>query len=431
MSSFKCGPDYIDPMFHTKVIGTKSTNLDTFFTDLETTRYLFARAAEGTAISVMEGVMGYYDGLGGISTKASAADLAEVTETPVLLIVNARGMSLSALAVIKGFLTYQEPTRIKGIILNQISEMMYGELADLIEKELGISVYGYVPKVPELTLESRHLGLVLPEEVAGLTEKLDGLAAVLEKTLDLDGILELAETAEPIIKDEPEALCQIKREAKLIQEKQPVVAVASDEAFCFIYEDNLRILKELGAKLHFFSPIHDEKLPEDAAGLLLYGGYPELFATPLGDNISMKESIYKAIMAGVPTMAECGGFMYLHEEMEDMEGQSIPMAGVIRGRAYRTKRLGRFGYISLTAQETGILGSKNKKAIKGHEFHYFDSTSCGESFLAQKPLRKRNWSCIHGKENALMGFPHLYYYSNPSLALDFLQECVKFGGARA
>ena len=424
VSSFKCGPDYIDPMFHSQMLHTSSRNLDTFFTDREMTRYLFARGAEKADISVMEGVMGYYDGMGLTSTAASSSDLAEVTETPVLLIVNVRGMSLSAAALIQGFLTYRTPSRIRGVILNQASGMVYKELAEQIEKELHIPVFGYVPKVPELTLESRHLGLVMPDEVEGLNEKLERLAETLEETLDMDSILELAASAPEIGGKAPEYLAEVLKSAGAVRKAQPVIAVARDEAFCFFYEDNLRLLRELGAEIRYFSPIQDKKLPEHTAGLLLYGGYPELKARELSQNTAMLEEIRNALSGGMPCLAECGGFMYLHESMEDMEGKAYPMAGVIEGRAYRTGKLGRFGYIGLEAQEKGVLGEG--KSLKGHEFHYFDSTSCGESFLAKKPNRNRSWACIHGRERAVMGFPHLYYYSNPAFAEEFLKKCVEY-----
>src|SRR5699024_5066099 len=168
VSSFKCGPDYIDPMFHTRVIGTRSRNLDTFFTGEEVTNYLMAKNAADTDISVMEGVMGYYDGLGGISDRAGAYDLARVTKTPAVLIVNTKGMSLSILALIKGFLEFREDSQIRGVILNQISPMIYGELKELIEAQLPVKVYGYVPVIKDFVLESSHLGLIMPDEVAGL-----------------------------------------------------------------------------------------------------------------------------------------------------------------------------------------------------------------------------------------------------------------------
>lgn len=429
VSSFKCGPDYIDPMFHSRVLKAKSRNLDTFFTDRETTRYLFAQGAEGTDISVMEGVMGYYDGLGGISTKASASDLADVTDTPVVLIVNTKGMSLSVAAYIKGFLEYEAHPHIKGVIFNQMSPMLYPRMKKVVEEQLNVRVYGYVPVLKDLTLDNRHLGLVLPEEVEDLEKKFSLLADTLEQTLDLDGLISLAEEAPEIENQCPENIENYlkSQEAQKIREEKPVIAVAKDEAFCFIYEDNLKLLRELGAELVPFSPLHDKKLPEGTKGLLLYGGYPELYAKELEENAPMRQEIQDALNQGMPCLAECGGFMYLHETMEDLKGNAYQGTGNISGRAFYTGKLTRFGYVELSARKEGVLGA-GKTPIRAHEFHYFDSTSCGGDFVAKKPGSSRNWNCIHGTGKSLWGFPHLYYHACPQVAEGFLKACLEREG---
>lgn len=425
VSSFKCGPDYIDPMFHTTVIGTRSRNLDTFFTGENLTNYLFAKNAAGTDISVMEGVMGYYDGLGGISTEASAYDLARVTRTPAVLIVNTKGMSLSVLAQIKGFLEYRENSQIQGVILNQMSPMIYQEVRQLIEEQLPVKVYGYVPVIGDFVLESRHLGLVMPEEVEGLSRKVKGLAAVMEESLDMDELIRLAQTAPGPVYEKPEIPSMFDTAQDSCQKPAVTIAVARDSAFCFYYQDNLDLLAKMGAELVEFSPIKDSHLPEHADGLLLGGGYPELFAKELSENISMLESIRQAVGRGMPLMAECGGFMYLHNRMEGMDGVSYSLAGVIDGEAYRTEKLGRFGYIELTANEDQMAAAAGE-TVRGHEFHYFDSTSCGGSFLARKPLRKRSWNCIHGTDTMTAGFPHLHYYSNMKVPFGFICKCEEY-----
>ena len=412
VTSFKCGPDYIDPMFHSRVIGTKSRNLDSFFADEDTVRYLLEKNARDCEISVIEGVMGYYDGLAGISPKASAYDVAKITKTPAVLIVNAKGMSLSAAAFIKGFVEYQEDSQIRGVILNQVSSMMYPRLKQIIEEELSIKVYGYVPVVKDCVLESRHLGLVMPEEIVDLQQKLMELAEILEKSVDIDGLLELAEHAEELPVQESPVAYHTGRKIR--------IALAKDEAFCFFYQDNLELLEEMGAELVPFSPIHDKKLPEHIDGMLFHGGYPELYAKKLSENKEMLAAVCAAVQTGIPYMAECGGFMYLHQEMEDMEGHSWPMAGVIHGKSWRTPRLTRFGYITL---EDGTCFGEHVGAIRAHEFHYFDSDRCGEAYTAKKPLSSRSWKCIHSDGQGMSGFPHMYYYSNRRVPEQFLRAC--------
>lgn len=426
-ASFKCGPDYIDPMFHSRVIGTKSRNLDTFFTSGEMTRYLLGVNGKDCDVAVMEGVMGYYDGVGGNTSKASAYDLADTTDTPVVLIVNSKGMSVSLAAYIKGFLEFQENSHIKGVVFNQMSPMLYPRMKALVEETLPVRVLGYVPKVEDCTIESRHLGLVLPEEIKGLKERLFRLSEILEKTLDIDGILALAEEAGELSASEN---CLKEKTAYGYKSPKPLrIGVAKDEAFCFFYEDNFRLLKSMGAELVWFSPVHDKLLPKNLDGLLLYGGYPELYAEMLEKNNPMRKAVKEAIKGGMPCLAECGGFLYLHEELEDMEGTPHKMAGVIEGKAYHTGKLGRFGYISLKQQKE-VLGEKELGEIPAHEFHYFDSPLCGEDFYAEKPGGKRGWSCIQGGKRLMAGFPHLYYYGNPEVPKAFLKQCLEYSEGR-
>ncbi len=415
VSSFKCGPDYIDPMFHGKVLGKKSHNLDTFFTDKDTTNLLLAKHSDGCDISVIEGVMGYYDGLAGISSDGSAYDVASKTGTPTLLLVNAKGMSVSIVPFIKGFLEYKENSQIQGVLLNQMTAMLYPRMKELIESELGVKCYGYIPKVDDCNLESRHLGLVMPDEIVDIKEKLQKLATVLEGSLDIDGILELANSAADI-----EAVDVVEEHV----EKCCKIGVAKDEAFCFMYDDNLQLLERLGAELVYFSPIWDSEIPNVDA-LIFHGGYPELYAAKLAENVSMKVSIKAAIASGMPTIAECGGFMYLHESMEDNEAVAHEMVGVIEGSVYKTSKLGRFGYITLTG---GKAFGEEIGESPAHEFHYFDSTNCGENFKALKPLSNRNWLCGHATESLLAGFPHFYFYGNPRLAEVFVAKATAYKG---
>lgn len=418
LASFKCGPDYIDPMFHSRVLGTHSRNLDTFFAGRETVRWLLQENSSSCDLAVIEGVMGYYDGAAGTTVHASAWEVADVTDTPSIFVVNSRGMSVSIVPYIKGFLEYKENSHIRGVILNRMSPMLYPRIKKMIEEQLPVRVIGYVPEIDGCHLESRHLGLVLPDEIRDLQDQLNRLASVMEKTIDWESLLEIAGSALPIHAQKP-FIPQVSGKSE-----EPVrIAVARDEAFCFFYEDNFRMLREMGAELVWFSPLHEKNMPEHVSGLMLHGGYPELYASQLSENHLMRESIRNAIDAGMPCLAECGGFMYLHESMEDMQHRAWPMAGVIHGRVIKTERLGRFGYVTLNG---GKVFGKDTGPFPAHEFHYFDSDSCGDSFEARKPYSSRRWTCVHSTDTLFAGFPHLYFYGNPKVPEAFVEACRKY-----
>lgn len=412
LASYKCGPDYIDPMFHSRVLGLATRNLDTYFTGRETTRMLFAQGQkEETELSLIEGVMGYYDGAGLATETGSTYELAEVLEAPVVLIIDAAGMSLSAVAVLKGFLEYHAPSRIAGVLFNRMSKQVYEAIRPQVDA-LGIRACGYVPKLSDMELPSRHLGLVTPQELTNLKAYTEKLAAQIQETVDLDGLLAIANSAPKLIW----------KSMELPKLSRPLsVSVARDEAFCFLYEDNLNYLRTIGAQVQFFSPLHDDRVPEGTDVLLLPGGYPELYADKLSANTDMLRSVRDALTRRVFVLAECGGFLYLTEALEDLEGHSHPMVGWIRAKAFQTKKLGRFGYIELTSQTGG-------EQIRGHEFHYFDTTDNGSAFDAKKPFRDVQWECMHGSDQALIGFPHLYYFSNPAFLAERLERYLEVRG---
>ncbi len=411
--AFKCGPDYIDPMFHERVIGVKSGTLDLFFSDEEQLIRLYAQNAEDADCAVIEGVMGYYDGLSAASEQASSFAVAKALHAPVVLIVDAKGQSLSALATLKGFLEFQPDSGIVGVIFNRMSEPVFAALKPAVEA-MGAVPIGYVPRSDALMIESRHLGLVTPDAVQGLSEKLDALAALLENTLDFDALDRLMRSA-------PELTVPA---VPVTPKLSPVtVAIARDEAFCFLYRDNLALLKRYGAELRFFSPLHDDRLPDGAQALILPGGYPELYAKQLSGNVAMRKAVKSAIEGGMPTLAECGGFLYLHDALEDMDGVSHPMCGVIRASAFRTQKLNRFGYITLSPKSDSAFFAAGE-TVRAHEFHYFESGNSGEAFSAVKP-NGRAWTCMHANGNLLAGFPHLFYESNPKPIERFLRLAAK------
>ena len=426
VSSYKCGPDYIDPMFHQKVLGVPSKNLDTFFTDEKTTVQLFLDKRADGDFAVLEGVMGLYDGLGGIYEQGSSYHLAKVTQTPIILVVDAKGMGKSVLALIAGFLQYDTQHLIKGVLLNRMSKGYYDIIKPLIEKELSVKVVGYFPEQKDIGFSSRHLGLVMPDELADIKEQLDELAGRLKKTIDLDMLLDIAVEAEEITKTTNTEQMQIQNQNNKIN-----IAVAMDEAFCFYYEDNLRLLEKCGAKLQYFSPLHGTKLPDNCDALLLGGGYPELYAKELSENLSMRNSIKTAFKTGLPTVAECGGFMYLHtyihnicEEDADAQNYVFGMTGALDSECHFKGKLVRFGYIELAEKHNNFLPPNEK--IKAHEFHYYDSTDNGADCIATKPATGRSYDCVISHDNYWLGFPHLYYPSNPHFAESLVRKAYEY-----
>ena len=413
LAAFKCGPDYIDPMFHRRVLGVESENLDSFFLDDAGLKELFVRRAAGKELSLIEGVMGYFDGLGGTSLRASAWDVGRITQTPVILVVDARGASLSLAAQVKGFLDFVPDGRIRGVIFNRMNPMMGRRLAPELEK-LGVRLLGCVPEEDVFRLESRHLGLSFPdgEGEENLREQIAAMGRRLEDTLDMDGILELAAAA-----GISGRACAASSSTASV-----TIGIARDDAFCFYYEENLRLLETLGARLVSFSPLKDRELPPGIDGLLLGGGYPELWAKELAENVSMRDSIRSAVRSGMPSLAECGGFLYLHRHLEGQDGIRYPMAGVLPFDAFRQKRLSRFGYIELETED----GEK----LRGHEFHYWESEAPGQDWTARKPESDRSWKCVHGENGSYWGFPHLYYPSNPAWLERWLDRCRAYRARR-
>lgn len=416
VSAFKCGPDYIDPMFHQTIIGVPSRNLDPFFSKPEQLARLFLRDQRPEQVSVLEGAMGLYDGLGGIRQEGSAYQVASALQTPILLVVDAHGMGRSVIPLLFGLLSYDTQGLIRGVILNRVSASFYQTIAPVIEKELSLPVLGYFPVQKGLHLESRHLGLVMPHEIQDLKEQVEAAGEVLAKTVNLDKILEIAAGAEE--------LTVFEKQEAFGKRPSVTIGVARDEAFCFYYEDNLQVLKEAGARLVFFSPLHDAELPEGLDGLLLGGGYPELYAAALEANETMRQSIRKALEGGMPSVAECGGFMYLHERLRDKEEKEHRMCGVIPAECYNTGKLSRFGYITITEKEPCFLPPG--EAVLGHEFHYYDSTQNGDCCRAKKPVTEKSWDCIHTAKNHWWGFAHLYYPSSPAFATCFLEQVFSY-----
>lgn len=403
VASCKCGPDYIDPMFHRAVLGVHARNLDPFFSDEEQLRTALEQSA--AEVTILEGVMGYYDGLG-TTSDCSTYTVARATQTPTILVVNARGMSASLGAILQGFSHFRENSGIVGVIFNGVSEKMLPSLSKIAES-CGMAAIGCFPRNEAVTIGSRHLGLVTAQELPELQSQIEILAEMAEKYLNLDALL---------------ALCAEGEAAEMPQHPKAHirVAVARDPAFCFVYEENLRLLECLGCEIVPFSPMEDAVLPENIQGLYLPGGYPELHLPALESNIAMRKAIARAVAGGLPTIAECGGFLYLHE---NVGGHA--MVGVIAGEAHETKRLQRFGYTELTAEHDNLL-CRAGDSIRAHEFHYWESSDCGSDVLARKASTGKTYPCIHATDTLWAGFPHLYLPANPMFAQSFVKKAEAY-----
>ncbi|SDB23687.1 cobyrinate a,c-diamide synthase [Eubacterium oxidoreducens] len=409
--AYKCGPDFSCPMFHKKVLETKSYNLDPFLAGQHLQQNFLKHIGDAT-FAVMEGQMGYYDGVAGISLKSSSYEVAKKTGTPVILVLDARGTSLSLIALLKGFMEYQENNHIKGVILNRISPNLYPRLKEQIESELPIKVCGYVPDTKKAKLLGRKIGFVLPQEIPELRERIYDFAHDLRMTLDLETISNIARKAMDVL--------QVRSEEP--GERTLRVALAEDEAFCFMYQDNLTMLEENGIELVRFSPLHDKHLPEDIHGLILCGGYPERNAQELQDNYEIRKEIKEKIADGLPCLAENGGYLYLHETLEDPEGEKFEMVGAIEGNGFHNEKLVRFGYVDLMGSAFG----EEQMVIRAHESHYYDVTKPGNAMVAKKPLSEKTWQCMVSNKNMLAGFAHLYYPSQPYLPRIFAKRCREY-----
>lgn len=417
VAAFKSGPDYIDPMFHSRVLQTPSRNLDLFLLGrgkkgAERARSLLGKNAVPNGLAVLEGAMGYYDGIG-TGSEASAYELAKATQSPAILVVDGRGSGVSLGAILKGLAAFHADSQVQGFIVNRVKPMVYHHFKQAWKEASGLQALGCLPELPDCQFSSRHLGLITAGEIADLQKIMQRLAGQAEKYLDIEAILALAKTAPSLLADEKPSAAWPKIPVHL--------AVAKDEAFCFYYQDALDLLQQMGATLCYFSPLHDRSLPP-CDGLYLGGGYPELYAAALSENQTMRQSIHGAIAKDLPCIAECGGFMYLHQAFRAADGKTYPWCGVIGGETYMTETLQHFGYVTLTAEKDTLLCAKGTE-IPAHEFHYSASTNGETSFTIQKAAGSRHWAGIYAEGNLIAGYPHLHFCGQPQLVRHFLLAC--------
>jgi cobyrinic acid a,c-diamide synthase len=428
---FKVGPDFIDPMFHTYITGRQSRNLDSWLLDENVLAGLFQHNTTGADISIIEGVMGLYDGFGGESIIGSTAHVAKIIHSPVILVIDGDGMSLSIAALIKGYREFDPEIPLCGVIINNInSESHYQLLREIITLHLKIPVLGYLPKRIDYALGSRHLGLIPSEELPDLQEKIKNLASAVEKTIDLDLLIQIAgklKTIPPLVNFD-----SLNTITGIPDSKSPIrIAVARDKAFNFYYADNLDLLSDLGAEIVFFSPLEDSQFPNDISGLYIGGGFPEVWAEKLERNQSMRRAIHKKITEGLPTYAECGGLMYLSESITQTDGKVFQMVGIIPGKSEMTHSLQRFGYIEIQIQTECVIAKKGA-SIKGHEFHFSKTEvndtvpRCYKVCKTKSGREMSVWNCGFKVHNMLAGYAHLHFWSNLAFVKEFVRQCSMF-----
>ena len=412
---FKVGPDYIDTGYHAVAAGRMSYNLDFWMMPQPNIIQLFIHGMEGMDFGVIEGVMGLYDGVGS-TPEGSTAEIAKLLNAPVLLIVDAGGMSTSAAAQVLGYKSFDKDLRLAGVIVNNVgSEHHYKLVKQAIETYTGVPALGFLPRDREVTLPSRHLGLLPAEEMERHAEIIEKAAGLVREWIDLDQVIALGGSAGPLPSASPLAF----------ESGAPVqIAVARDESFSFYYRSTLEVLAALGAELRYFSPMKDSSLPDNIDGLYLGGGFPEVFAGKLSANRSLLEDINRKLGAGLHCYAECGGFMYLTESIAGKNGEMHPMAGFFDGHTIMTDRLQRFGYVDIEFTADNVLGKAGQSA-RGHEFHHslVEGITCPTTYLIKSALSGSQWHCGYRRANTLAAYAHIDFWGYPDLARHFLDMC--------
>jgi cobyrinic acid a,c-diamide synthase len=412
---FKVGPDYIDTGYHAVAAGRMSYNLDNWMMPQPNIIQLFKHGMAGMDFGVIEGVMGLYDGVGS-TPEGSTAEIAKLLNTPVLLIIDAGGMSASAAAMVSGYKSFDRDLRLGGVVVNNVgSEHHYKLVKEAVQAYTGIPVLGFLPKDKSVELPSRHLGLLPAEEMERHAEIINKTARLVQEWIDLDQVIALGESAGPLPSVSPLAF----KSGRPVQ-----IAVARDESFSFYYRSTLEILTALGAELCYFSPMKDGHLPDNIDGLYLGGGFPEVFAGKLAANRSLLEDITGKLKKGLFCYAECGGFMYLTESITGKSGETHPMAGFFDGHTIMTDRLQRFGYVDIEFTADNVLGKAGRRA-RGHEFHHslVEGITCPATYLIKSALSGSQWHCGYRRANTLAAYAHIDFWGYPDLARYFLDMC--------
>ena len=419
VQGFKVGPDFIDPGHHSRLLGTPSRNLDGWMLSKEYNLTTFCQSMCGKDLAIVEGVMGLFDGYDGRSEAGSTSQMAKWLNCPVILVVDASSMARSIAALVHGFQTFDPDLPVEGVIANRVGSQTHTRfLAEAMESFPNIAFLGGLPRIEEITIPERHLGLITSDEDPYPIDLFDKLAALMEEHLELDKLYELP-------------ICRVKSKnipLPKVSQSGLRLGVARDEAFCFYYQDNLDLLARFGADICFFSPVRDSQLPPDLSGLYLGGGYPELFARELGENHSLKIEILAAAQGGMPIFAECGGFMYLTRSVE-VGQRDYPMVGLYPFRTRMLSHRKALGYREVVLKKDSLLGPKGLRA-RGHEFHYSEliNGTVESADLYQVSNRKGMRAGPDGfmAYNTLAGYIHFHFGSNPEMAANFVESCKKY-----
>ena len=416
---YKVGPDYIDPSYHTFITNRYSRNLDSYMLDDEKIKYIVKNSSKDADISVIEGVMGLYDGYGIDLDDCTSSYTSKLLKTPVILVINAKAMASSAAAMVLGYKMLDENVNIAGVITNNVrSESHYLLLKEAIEKYTGVEVLGYFPPNKEFSLESRHLGLIPSVEMDSLKTKFDNLADEIEKYIDIDRIIEIAES------EEFDTSFNLQEFIDEHNCKDKTIAIAYDKAFNFYYRENIELFEKLGMKIEYFSPINDKEVPV-CDYIYIGGGFPEIFAKELHNNKNIRESIVKAHKNNIPIYAECGGLMYLGEKLEAQDKNIYDMVGIFKGCSKMTSSLKRFGYCLGEAKEDTILAKKGE-IIKGHEFHHSIFESDEECAYYMRKMKDEKiideWDGGYSKGNTLATYLHTHFYNNLDCIANFIER---------
>jgi cobyrinic acid a,c-diamide synthase len=433
---FKVGPDFIDPSYHSLAAGRPSRNLDAWLLPPERVRSCFGRAAGTADLALIEGVMGLYDGSDYDNESGSTAEVAKLLGAPVVLVLDAGKIARSAAAIALGYQQFDEDLTLAGFIVNRVAGESHGRgVAAAVERSTGLPVLGWLPREEQLQVPERHLGLIPTAEPGRWQEFTHAAGTVAARYLDLDRLLALARRAPPL--SEQGSLHVLSEPRCLADDERPIIAVARDEAFTFTYEDNLDLLRAAGAQVVQFSPLRDEALPPRTAGILLCGGFPEVYAERLAANRALHAALWAAQRLEMPMYAECGGLMYLTEAIHDANGGAHSMVGLLPGRCEMGGRL-TLGYRVARAAGASWFLSENEE-VRGHEFHY----SAWHGRPADLPpaylLRPRLGRAEAQPEGARVGnlwasYVHVHFGAKPELAGRFVKACrlasEKMGGGR-